>query len=172
MQIFFSICRPASQFPSKYSQLPDINGPSTSSNQLIPYVGTPGVGTLQPTNTDMDNQNERLRSMEMRINISEKSCRALLEEMVRLQSDLKTAVRRNEEMMHEQSLSRQQMESLIRKNVDTLMNLNSRVQRTEQKVQQDEMALTALKNHTKNLEQMTRGSHQDLYNNKDMHIAR
>lgn len=165
---------PASQFPSKYSQLPDINGPSLSSvsNQLIPYVGTPAVTSLQQTNADMDNQNERLRNMEMRINISEKSCRALLEEMVRLQSDLKAAVRRNEEMIHDQTLSRQQMESLIRKNVDTLMHLNSRIQRTEQKVQQDELALTSLKNHTKNLEQLTRGSHQDLYSNKDMHIAR
>lgn len=166
--------RPASQFPSKYSQLPDINGPSLSSvsNQLIPYVGTPAIASLQQANADMDNQNERLRNMEMRINISEKSCRALLEEMVRLQSDLKAAVRRNEEMIHDQTLSRQQMESLIRKNVDTLMHLNSRVQRTEQKVQQDELALTSLKNHTKNLEQLTRGSHQDLYSNKDMHIAR
>lgn len=166
--------RPASQFPSKYSHLPDINGPAASSvsNQLIPYVGTPRAAPLPATNTEMDNQNERFHNMEMRMSISEKSCRALLEEMVRLQSDLKTAVRRNEEIVHEQTLSRQQMESLIRKNVDTLMHLNSRVQRTEQKVQQDEMALTSLKNHTKTLEQMTRGSHQDLFKDKDIHVAR
>ncbi|GAB1598354.1 Hypothetical predicted protein [Argonauta hians] len=110
--------------------------------------------------------------MEARLNISEKSCRALLEEMVRLQNDLKSTVRRNEEVVHEQSLSRQQLDALVRKNMDSLIHLNSKIQRLEQKIQQDEIAFNMLKTQAQNLEQITKGSQQDLFGKKDMHTAK
>ncbi|XP_036360183.1 coiled-coil domain-containing protein 154-like isoform X3 [Octopus sinensis] len=168
--------RPSSQFPSKYSQLPDINGPSSSNptNQLIPYAGNAGASPFQSTSNEMETHgsNERFRSMEARLNISEKSCRALLEEMVRLQNDLKSSVRRSEEVIHEQALSRQQIDALVRKNIDSLMHLSSRIQRLEQKIQQDEIALNMLKNQAQNLEQIAKGSQQDLFGKKDMHMTK
>ncbi|XP_014780441.2 coiled-coil domain-containing protein 154 [Octopus bimaculoides] len=92
--------------------------------------------------------------------------------MVRLQNDLKSSVRRSEEVIHEQALSRQQIDALVRKNIDSLMHLSSRIQRLEQKIQQDEIALNMLKNQAQNLEQITKGSQQDLFGKKDMHMTK
>jgi uncharacterized coiled-coil protein SlyX len=44
---------------------------------------------------------ERVRQLEMRVAVSEKSNRALLEEVLRLQSDLKGSARHNDEMVRE-----------------------------------------------------------------------
>mgnify|MGYP001794166103 FL=1 len=73
-----------SQFPSKFGALPQIsarNSPEVNGqNQLVP-LGGKTVDGLEAE--------EKIRQLETRINVTEKSNRALLEEVVRLQSELK-----------------------------------------------------------------------------------
>lgn len=67
------------QFPSKFGTLPQISARNTpeitAQNQIVPYNGA--------------ESDEKIKQLEMRINVTEKSNRALLEEVVRLQSELK-----------------------------------------------------------------------------------
>lgn len=71
-------------FPSKFGALPQIsarNSPEVNGqNQLVP---------LSKTSIDGLEAEEKIRHLETRINVTEKSNRALLEEVVRLQSELK-----------------------------------------------------------------------------------
>lgn len=73
-----------SQFPSKFGALPQIsarNSPEVNGhNQLVPHGG----GKIDGLEAE-----EKIRQLETRINVTEKSNRALLEEVVRLQSELK-----------------------------------------------------------------------------------
>lgn len=70
------------QFPSKFGTLPQIsarNSPEvTPQNQLVPLNKIDGLDA-----------EEKVRQLETRINVTERSNRALLEEVVRLQSELK-----------------------------------------------------------------------------------
>ncbi len=77
-----NFCR-APPFPNKYSALPGIGGSSPEpddDNQLIPYTGG---GHSRPNFGD--DSDERVRQLETRVSVAEKSNRALLEECVRLQ---------------------------------------------------------------------------------------
>lgn len=77
------VSRP-NQFPSKFGTLPQIsarNSPDVNShNQLVP-ANRQSIDGLEAE--------ERVRVLESRVNVTEKSNRALLEEVVRLQSELK-----------------------------------------------------------------------------------
>ena len=69
-----------------------------------------------------------LRQLEMRINVAERSNRALLEEVVRLQSELKTQGRQAEEKIQDERNSRKQMENSLRSSNDLIMQLTARLQ--------------------------------------------
>merc|ERR1712062_183940 len=89
--------RSVQQFPKKFSALPDINGsespPPTKDNQIIPYRGeqerAPPVPPLQAFGETAVASPDRLKQLESRVNVAEKSNRALLEEVIRLQSEFR-----------------------------------------------------------------------------------
>jgi hypothetical protein len=88
--VIFSRYRPSQQFPSKFSQLPGIGSPTpTADNQLMPFTGNAKSshppGAAPRTAWDGLEPEERLRQLETRVNVAERSNRALLEEVVRLQ---------------------------------------------------------------------------------------
>ncbi|XP_013381950.1 neurofilament heavy polypeptide isoform X5 [Lingula anatina] len=156
---------PGPQFPSKYGALPSIqnrNSPiPTKDNQVVPMDHS----------FDAEPE-ERLRHLETRVNVTEKSNRALLEEVVRLQSELKTNVRRSEDVLREERQTRLQLENSLRASNDLIAQLSSRLKRTEDKIAEERMAISALVNHTKSVEQAVLGSQQELVSRKEAQTAR
>ncbi|KAK2166877.1 hypothetical protein LSH36_34g07043, partial [Paralvinella palmiformis] len=161
---FFERRPDPAQFPPKHSTLPGIGGSVPSSpmpgNQLVPYQ------------KGFDVESEKYRQLETRINISERSNRALLEEVVRLQSELKGSIRRNEEIVRQEQLNRQQMENSLRSSNELIMQLSVRLKRTEEKLQDEKSALSSLMNQQKTVEQVVLGSQQELMSRKDLQTTK
>ncbi|KAF6031395.1 CCDC154 [Bugula neritina] len=146
------------QFPSKFGTLPQISARNTpeitAQNQIVPYNGA--------------ESDEKIKQLEMRINVTEKSNRALLEEVVRLQSELKGNVRRNDELLREEKNSRSQLENALRASNDVIQQLTNRLARAEEKSQEERNAISSLVNHTKSVEQAVLGSQQELLGRRDI----
>jgi uncharacterized coiled-coil protein SlyX len=115
---------------------------------------------------------ERVRQLEMRVAVSEKSNRALLEEVLRLQSDLKGSARHNDEMVREEQTARRNIESAIKVSNELIQHLGSRIKEAEQKLDDERLALSSLVNHTKGVEQAVKSSQQELVTKKDVNASR
>lgn len=123
-----------------------------------------GVQSLRGGTAEPD---ERLRQMETRIHVAEKSNRALLEEVVRLQSELKGQIRRNEDTLREERQARIQMENSMRASNDLMAQMSARLKNAEERVQEEKSTVNALVSQTKNMEHAVLGGQQDLLNRKD-----
>ncbi|XP_064623698.1 coiled-coil domain-containing protein 154-like isoform X3 [Lineus longissimus] len=159
------------QFPSKFSALPNIHGVSpqpNQENQLVPF-GRSGV--LNASTEGME-ANDRVRLLETRIGVTEKSNRALLEEVVRLQSELKSTARRNEDVIRDERIARQGLENTLRSSTDALAAVTARLKRTEDRIQEERTHLNELMGQSKTLEQSVIGAQQDVANKRDYQAAR
>lgn len=159
------------QFPSKYDQLPGIGAASPrgpSDSQLVPArnprKNTPDFG--RKDTMDMDTE-ERVRQLEMRLAVSEKSNRALLEEVLRLQSDLRNTSKRSEDVMREERESRQQLSEAIRISNELISQLSARIKETEDKIEDEKESLNTLFSHTKNVEKSVVHSQQEIQQRRD-----
>ena len=88
------------QFNPHLPALPDIGQPPSSpipspSNQLIPFTGGPGDDM---SSVSGDNMKPNYHQIDARLGVAEKSNRALLEEVVRLQSENKMILHHNDEV--------------------------------------------------------------------------
>ena len=164
-------------FPSKYGQLPGIGdsprpGPE---NQIVALrtdrKSTPG-GMGQRTNTDQYDTEERIRQLEMRLGVSEKSNRALLEEVLRLQNDLRIATKKSEDIIRDEKEARQQLSEAIRISNELISQLSERIRDTEDKIQDEKASLSTLFNHTKNVEKTVLTSQQDIQTRRDAQSIR
>ncbi|XP_053393154.1 myosin-3-like isoform X3 [Mercenaria mercenaria] len=158
------------QFPSKYEQLPGIGGETPRShndNQLVALrsvrKGSPARGR---DTTDNDTE-ERVRQLEMRLAVSEKSNRALLEEVLRLQNDLRNTSKRSEDVLREERDSRQQLSEAIKISNELISQLSMRIKETEDKIEDEKESLNALFSHTKNVEKSVVHSQQEIQNRRD-----
>ncbi|XP_050391480.1 coiled-coil domain-containing protein 154 isoform X2 [Patella vulgata] len=167
---------PAGFQRGSYTQLPAIppnNSPQPGpDNQLVsfnngtsPFSRKP-VGRF-PSSGDLLDAEEKVRSMEMRLNVTEKSNRALLDEVLRLQNELKVTVKRNEDTLKDESMSRQQLEASLKSCNDLILQLSSRIKSTEDRLAQEQSAMTSLVHHTKGVEQAVINSQHELKSKKD-----
>ncbi|XP_064594874.1 coiled-coil domain-containing protein 154-like isoform X2 [Liolophura sinensis] len=164
-----STSRPGAQLPSKYVQLPSIASPQPSvKNQMVPYGSKAGNATPRSALDEIDTE-DKSRQIETRLAVAEKSNRALLEEVVRLQGELKSSARRNEDILREERNARMQLEISLQTSSDLIAQMNARIKNTEEKVQEEKLALNSLVNHTKSVEQAVLGSQQELLSKKDTH---
>ena len=126
----------------------------------------------QRSNTDQSDTEERMRQLEMRLGVSEKSNRALLEEVLRLQNDLRIATKRSEEVIRDERDARQQLSEAIRISNELISQLSERIKETEEKIQDEKASLSSLFNHTKNVEKTVLTSQQDLQSRRDAQSLR
>ncbi|XP_074648351.1 coiled-coil domain-containing protein 154-like isoform X2 [Tubulanus polymorphus] len=155
------------QFPSKFSTLPGIHGRSSLTNnetQLVPYNKVAALEGLEAA--------DRIRQLDTRLAVTEKSNRALLEEVVRLQSELKNVIRRNEDLAREERNSRQQLENSVRGGSDLYNQLAMRLQRVEERGAQERTLIGDLLNQSKTIEQNVLGGQQDLLSKRDLQNTR
>ena len=166
-----------SQFPSKYGQLPGIgDSPRPSQdNQIVPLKSgrksTP-LGMGQRSNTDQYDTEERIRQLEMRLGVSEKSNRALLEEVLRLQNDLRIATKKSEDVIRDEREARVQLSEAIRISNELITQLSERIKDTEEKIQEEKASLNSLFSHTKNVEKTVLTSQQDIQSRRDAQSIR
>ena len=101
-----------------------------------------------------------MNDLESRIKVSEQSNRLLLEELTKLQQDLKLTLRQNEEMV----LKERQEREAIRSKVEAAESMYNRVSmqlvRTEEKVQMEHTTLATLLNQSKEVERALAGGQQ------------
>lgn len=103
----------------------------------------------------------------MRLAVSEKSNRALLEEVLRLQNDLRSTARRSEDVLREERESRQQLSEAIRISNELISQLSVRIKETEEKIEDEKSSLNALFSHTKNVEKSVVHSQQESQQRRD-----
>ena len=115
---------------------------------------------------------EHYRQLETRINISERSNRALLEEVVRLQGEMKASIRRNDDLVRAEQQSRQQIEHSLRTSNELVSQLSARLKRTEDKVQDERSNMMALMNQHKSVEQAVLGGQQELISRRDLQSSK
>ncbi|XP_071962781.1 uncharacterized protein [Antedon mediterranea] len=114
----------------------------------------------------------KIRQFDNRLSVAEQSNRALLEEVVRLQGELKQAHRKTEDMLSIERQARQQLTENLRASNDLIGQLGARLKRAEEKVADERSAVGALVNHTKQVEQAVLGSQQELIAKRDHQMTK
>ncbi|XP_078356147.1 uncharacterized protein LOC144640957, partial [Oculina patagonica] len=117
----------------------------------------------------------RLRHLEGRLNVSEQSNKALLEELVRLQGELKGSIRRNEDTLREEREERLVLSEKIRAANNLYTQMMMRVARAEEKIESEHNTVGTLVSHTKQVEQALMGNQQQLLSRREqihVHVER
>ncbi|KAJ7362135.1 hypothetical protein OS493_013226 [Desmophyllum pertusum] len=117
----------------------------------------------------------RIRHIEGRVKMSEQSNKALLEELVRLQGELKGSIRRNEDTLREEREERLVLSEKIRAANNLYTQMTMRVARAEEKIESEHNTVGTLVNHTKQVEQALMGNQQQLLSRREqihVHVER
>ena len=117
----------------------------------------------------------RLRHLEGRVNIGEQSNKALLEELVRLQGELKGSIRRNQDTLREEREERLVLSEKIQAANNLYTQMMMRLSRAEEKIESEHNTVGSLVNHTKQVEQALMGNQQQLLSRRDqitVHVER
>ncbi|CAF3490469.1 unnamed protein product [Rotaria socialis] len=108
--------------------LPPINAQSLPTIPVFPLR----TGNQPQMFDDSINQSlYKVKQLESRLQMTEISNRALLEEVIRLQTELFNAIRQSQSILQEERLSRQHIENNIRIQNDVILQLTARIKRNE-----------------------------------------
>ena len=166
-QVICLYCRLIAPFPTKFAALPGIEPVSpvpTASNQLLAYTGGGGGGG--------GGGEDRLLQLEARVNVAERSNRALLEEVVRLQSEVKVGQRRADETTRDDASSRDRLEGALRASGELVAAFGARLKRTEEALREARVAMATLMSHSKGVEQALLGTQQELLSRREAQANR
>ena len=109
------------------------------------------------------------------MNIGEQSNKALLEELVRLQGELKGSIRRNEDTLREEREERLVLSEKIQAANNLYTQMMMRLSRAEEKIESEHNTVGSLVNHTKQVEQALMGNQQQLLSRREqitVHVER
>ncbi|KAK3782928.1 hypothetical protein RRG08_016307 [Elysia crispata] len=173
------IDRPAAPLQPS-TKLPLIPSATPPENRLVPvrpsnnvgkdYLRASAAGNFYDLGGDVGRDvrdEERMHILETRLGVTEKSNRALLEEVIRLQGELRLMVRRNEEGIKDERVSRQHIEGSMHMVNDLISKLSSRIKVAEDKIMEERSALSSLVSHTRGVEQAVVASQNSLSMKKD-----
>ena len=145
-------------------------GPHSHSLPAITDSTEKGVRRNSPAQ-----EGPRLRQLEGRVNVSEQSNKALLEELVRLQGELKGSIRRNEDTLREEREERLVLSEKIRAANNLYTQMMMRMARAEEKIESEHNTVGTLVSHTKQVEQALMGNQQQLLSRREqihVHVER
>ncbi|CAF0727798.1 unnamed protein product [Rotaria sordida] len=184
------------RFPNAGPLLPDMprspqpsNAPTPSSTQLMPIDARfpppmlPPIGTqslpnapifplrtgTQPSMFD-DSLNQSLykvKQLESRLQMTEISNRALLEEVVRLQTEVFNAIRQSQTILQEERLSRQQIENNVRIQNDVILQLTARIKRNEDAFNDEYQSTLSVNTSVRGLEQQIAAIQREHFVRRD-----
>ncbi|PAA51940.1 hypothetical protein BOX15_Mlig027877g1, partial [Macrostomum lignano] len=110
--------------------------------QLVP-IRAESLDDHRSMSSPSDND-ERIRSLETRLRVAEKSNRALLEEVVRLQSELKVVSRKGEDALRDERRARQMLEGAVKSSGDLVNQLAQRLRTQEDRLAEERSRLDNL----------------------------
>lgn len=171
-------------FAKKRSSTQQLQGGKTTSLPALPTATPPPgpesqfaqqINMLRSKNSpagirasaDYLESEEKMRLMETRLGMTEKSNRALLEEVLRLQNELRVTVARNEQAIRDEKSARTQLDASVHIVNDLISQLASRIKAAEEKITEEKSALNSLVTHTKGVEQAVLASQQEIQGKKD-----
>ncbi|KAG7173022.1 putative trichohyalin-like 3 [Homarus americanus] len=103
----------------------------------------------------------RMEMLEQRLNATEQSNRALLDELMRLQQDLKMNVKRNEMGLVEEKEARTRLENTFRQSQNKNYEYEDRMRRCEEALKENRNAVQQMVSHTKSIERAISTSQQE-----------
>lgn len=116
---------------------------------------------------DLTNTQNKLKQLESRLQVTEVSNRALLEELIRLQNDMALSLRRSFDTIAEERSARVALENNLKFQNDTFVQLTGRLKRAEDFLQEDRNAMQSLISFTRNFEQTSTNTIKDLFMRRD-----
>jgi hypothetical protein len=116
---------------------------------------------------DLTNTQQKMKQLESRIQVTEVSNRALLEELIRLQNELALSLRRSFDTIAEERSARLTLENNYKFQNDSFLQLAGRLKRAEDFLQEDRSAVQSLISYTKNIEQTNSNTIKDLSYRRD-----
>ncbi|XP_032221549.2 coiled-coil domain-containing protein 154 isoform X4 [Nematostella vectensis] len=140
---------------------------SSNSGKSLPALPSIPVDRSRRESPTGGVDSNRLRNLEGRLTLSEQSNRALLDELVRLQGELKNSIRRNEDSMRGEREERLVLSEKIQAANNLYTKLMMRLARTEEKLDSEHSAVGSLVNHTKQVEQTLMGNQQQLLSRRE-----
>jgi chromosome segregation ATPase len=120
----------------------------------------------------LNNTQHRVKQLESRLQMTEVSNRALLEEVIRLQNDLALSLRKSFDTLQEERTARQALENNYKFQTDNVLQLNGRLKRAEDLLQENRSAMQSLIVYTKTLEQSAASAQKDLFVRREFQSQR
>ncbi len=96
----------------------------------------------------------------------------MLEEVIRLQNELALSLKRSFDTINEEKVARLTLENSYKFQLENVLQLNGRLKRAEDSLNEDRSAMQALIAYTRNFEQMTVTTQKDLSIKKDFQAQR
>lgn len=159
-----------------------------NNRQLLPAIRnvTPNNSSLanlnqfpiQPLNFnssnsfDSNNTQLRIKQLESRLQLSDVNNKSMLEEILKLQNEMAYSLKRSMDSLNEERNARNMLENNYRLQTESFIQLNARLKRTEDFLQEDRGAMQSLILYTKNLEQSTINTQKDLFVRRDFQAQR
>ncbi|CAF0933988.1 unnamed protein product [Brachionus calyciflorus] len=146
-----------------------------SNRQLLP-----AIRDANPVNSDLrigglidiNNTQQKIKQLESRLQATEVSNRALIEDVILLQNDLAISLRRSLDTLNEEKSARLILENNYKFQNEAMLQLNGRLKRTEDLLQQDRNAMQSMIMYTRNLEQSLTNAQRDLFVRKEFQAKR
>ena len=113
-----------------------------------------------------------MKQLESRVQFTEVSNRALLEEVIRLQNELALSLRRSFDSIQEERTARLMLENSYKFQSETVIQLNGRLKRAEDSLQEDRSAMQSLIYFTRSLEQSTNTTQKETFVKRDFQAQR
>ncbi|KAK4313749.1 hypothetical protein Pmani_014910 [Petrolisthes manimaculis] len=104
---------------------------------------------------------QRIDMLEQRINATEQSNRALLDELVRIQQDLKMNVKRNEMGLAEEKDVRSRLDTAVRQAQSKTFEFEDRIRRLEDAIKENRNQVMQMVSHSKSIEKTVASAQQD-----------
>ncbi|XP_047490125.1 myosin-J heavy chain-like [Penaeus chinensis] len=133
------VIRPPPPQPPMMSNLP----PQPSIPQPDPMVG------------------RRIDMLEQRLNATEQSNRTLLDELMRLQQELKMNVKKNEMGLVEEKEGRSRLDAAFRQSQNKTYEMEDRIRRCEDGIKETRNAIQQMASHTKSIEMALKSAEQE-----------
>ncbi|KAK3876279.1 hypothetical protein Pcinc_018933 [Petrolisthes cinctipes] len=104
---------------------------------------------------------QRIDMLEQRINATEQSNRALLDELMRIQQDLKMNVKRNEMGLAEEKDVRSRLDTAVRQAQSKTFEFEDRIRRLEDAIKENRNQVMQMVSHSKSIEKTVASAQQD-----------
>lgn len=154
---FNTFNRPNSQLNGSTDRLilPSIQDVSTIRNSRVNEI------------IELNKTQQKIKSLEVRLQATEVSNRTLIGEVVRLQNEMINSLRTNLETINEEKSARQLLEINLKFQNDAFMKTNNRLKQTEEQLQENRNAMQSMIKYTRNLENSLLESQRGLLARKD-----